>query len=96
MDVEIDSNELQIELEIDSSVKVSGTDDYNDLINLPTLNGETIKGDMTEIDPTVPEWSKQSTKPTYTADEVNALDVDAALTLEEIDELFNNAMTMEG
>ena len=26
----------------------------------------------TETDPTVPDWAKQSTKPTYTADEVGA------------------------
>ena len=29
--------------------------------------------DYTETDPTVPEWAKQPTKPTYTADEVGAL-----------------------
>lgn len=27
--------------------------DYNKLINLPTLNGVTIKGDMYEVDPNV-------------------------------------------
>lgn len=29
-------------------------------------------GDFTETDPTVPDWAKQPTKPTYTADEVGA------------------------
>ena len=29
--------------------------------------------DFTETDPTVPEWAKQPTKPTYTASEVGAL-----------------------
>ena len=33
----------------------------------------TINTSVTETDPTVPSWAKQSTKPTYTASEVGAL-----------------------
>lgn len=41
-------------------------------VNKPS--GSTSTGGITEeIDPTVPEWAKQPTKPTYTAHEVGAL-----------------------
>lgn len=33
----------------------SGTNDYNDLINLPKLNGKVIRGNITEADPTIEE-----------------------------------------
>lgn len=39
-------------------VETGGTNNYNKLINKPTLNGKVIQGDMNEIDPTVPEWVK--------------------------------------
>jgi hypothetical protein len=45
---------------------------------------------MNEIDPTVPSWAKEQTKPKYTADEVGAVDSECALTYAEIDELFNS------
>lgn len=64
--------------------------DYEKLHNLPTLNGKVFKGDVKEIDPTVPSWAKEQTKPKYTADEVGAVDSECALTYAEIDELFNS------
>lgn len=41
-----------------------------------------------EVDPTVPAWSKESTKPDYTAQEVGAVDVDDELSLAAIDAMF--------
>lgn len=67
-----------------------GTTNYNNLSNLPQINGITLAGNKTssdlnlqpagnyltqETDPTVPAWAKELTKPTYTADEVGALPV---------------------
>ena len=61
--------------------------DYSDLENKPQLNGVTLEGNKTledvgvqpkgnyltsESDPTVPQWAKNPTKPTYTATEVGA------------------------
>ena len=46
---------------------------YDDLSDKPKLNGQTIQGDIDEIDPTVPAWAKQSEKPAYNAEEIGAL-----------------------
>ena len=37
------------------------------------LNAEDVGAIAAETDPTVPEWAKQPTKPTYTAEEIGAL-----------------------
>lgn len=41
-----------------------------------------------EVDPTVHDWAKESTKPNYTAYEVGAIDVDDELEFAEIDAMF--------
>jgi hypothetical protein len=66
----------------------SGTMDYDDLSNKPSINSVELSGNKTsadlglqpagsyltiEVDPTVPAWAKESTKPTYTASEVGAV-----------------------
>ena len=57
-------------------------------VNKPS--GSTSTGGVVEeTDPTVPEWAKQSTKPTYTASEVGALDSSIIATDEET-ELYLN------
>ena len=63
--------------------------DYEQLANLPMLDGVLIIGDIKERDPTVPQWAKQDTKPSYTADEVGAVKDSNAMTLQEIDAIFN-------
>ena len=51
-----------------------------DLSNYYTKQEIDEKGYITvETDPTVPEWAKQPTKPTYTADEVGALPSDTVI-----------------
>lgn len=62
--------------------------DYAALTNKPQIGGKELVGNKTlddlgiqpkgtyltkETDPTVPDWAKESKKPTYTADEVGAL-----------------------
>ena len=60
------------------SVGTALTGDIN-VIESITMNGSSVAPDankkvaLTESDPTVPSWAKQSTKPTYTAEEVGAL-----------------------
>ena len=58
LDVTMDANVLEIEVELQETVNLGGTDDYEKLKNLPTLNGSKIIGDMNEIDPTVPGYVK--------------------------------------
>lgn len=59
-------------------VTVATTGNFNDLTGKPTIPSKTSEltndsGYLTsETDPTVPDWAKQTTKPTYTADEVGA------------------------
>ena len=82
-----------LEVELDETVRVPQSLDYNDLINIPTLDGIQIKGNIRERDPTVPEWAKQPKKPTYSAEEVGAVGVDEmqALSIEELQELWDEA-----
>ena len=64
-----------------------GGSDYKQLKNKPSINGIELDGNKTlddlgiqpkgeyltkETDPTVPQWAKENTKPTYTASEVGA------------------------
>lgn len=66
----------------------TGTKNYEELCNKPSINGIKLVGDKTleelgiqpagelvEVDPTVPDWAKQPEKPTYTAEEVGALPI---------------------
>lgn len=50
-----------------------GPKSYNNLDDLPKLDGRTIIGDIPELDPTVPAWAKTPTKPEYNAEEVGAI-----------------------
>lgn len=64
-------------------------DDYEKLKNLPLLDGVVIKGNIKERDPTVPDWAKEKSKPAYTADEVGAIGSADAMSIKEIDQIFN-------
>ena len=67
---------------------VASTSDYNELQNIPRLNGELFMGDVSEVDPTVPSWAKTNNKPEYSADEVGAISEDSAITLKELEDMF--------
>lgn len=63
-----------VEMAADDRMIVNvGTSDYEQLKNLPKLDGRPIVGDIPELDPTVPEWAKAPTKPEYTAEDVGAV-----------------------
>lgn len=56
--VEIHPKEITAKVETPNEPIYGCTNDYEKLKNLPKLNGLTIIGDMTETDPTVPEYVK--------------------------------------
>lgn len=63
--------------------------DYEKLENLPTLDGREIIGEIKELDPTVPEWAKNETKPTYEASEVGAVSVNNRITADYVNSYFD-------
>ena len=63
--------------------------DYELLKNKPKLDGREIIGDIPELDPTVPDWAKEETKPTYSSDEIGAVDRNDTMTYDEIDRMFS-------
>lgn len=74
--LEVLSDDETIEMEVSPTGSGSGTYDYQELINKPKINGTELSDNYDEIDPTVPDWSKEPTKPAYTAEEVGAIDED--------------------
>lgn len=85
----IDDNfdiELPVDMEFEQPFDVEldhgefdgvGLKSYNDLNDLPKLDGRTIIGDIPEQDPTVPAWAKQPEKPKYTSAEIGMAELDA-------------------
>lgn len=69
----IEDDKEELDMECKDVERIPGSFDYEDLKNKPSLNGKTISGDMTEIDPTVPDWAKSLTRPVYNADDVGAV-----------------------
>ena len=74
---------------VSGSLNISSAGDYRLLSHKPSINGEMLIDNYNEIDPTVPEWAKSETKPTYTADEVEAVDRNNETDFAEIDRMFN-------
>ena len=81
MNIEDESDKLQVEINEDKEALslgldekfVEGTNDYNKLKNKPKLNGNEIIGEVEEIDPTVPTWAKAETK---TYEKIGNTDID--------------------
>lgn len=71
--ISVDDSEMELSMEAEDITKVPESMDYEDLKNKPSLNGKTISGNMTEIDPTVGDWAKEPTRPVYTAEDVGAV-----------------------
>ena len=95
MSVVLDLGEIKITGDLDLSdgreiYKETGTKNYEDLENLPSLDGRTIIGNIRERDPTVPDWAKAPVKPTYKADEVGAIPEESAISIEELQEMFES------
>ncbi len=89
-DMPMDSENLEFDMGYNGDVSIPKS--YNDLSDKPTLDGETIQGDMHEQDPTVPEWAKAPEKPQYSADDVGAIPVGAinALDAGDFAEMWDN------
>lgn len=79
-------NSLSMTPDSELYIDNKGTDNYEELKNLPKLNGEVLIGDKNEIDPTVSLWAKSNVKPSYKPEEVGI----ESISLEEIDKLFNS------
>lgn len=90
-----DNNEIEASIENNEeiigqvSANLVASDDYNTLKHLPTLDGRVIKGNINELDPTVPSWAKETNKPSYSAEEIGALNEDDAIPLSDIASLFD-------
>lgn len=92
VNIEISDDNVEADVTIENVVveRKEGIRDYNLLDNLPMLNGEVIKGNMKEKDPTVPEWAKQEKKPEYQPEEIGAIGVEDEMTLEDIISMMNS------
>lgn len=89
MEVLVDDN---FDLEVKDYI-VSGASkdvDYRYISHKPKINGTTLIENYNEIDPTVPKWAKENTKPKYTAQEVNAVNVNDELSFTEIKQLWDS------
>ena len=62
--------------------------DYELLKNKPKLDGREIIGDIPELDPTVPNWAKEETKPSYTYEETGAVGGENEVEALEIEAIF--------
>lgn len=84
-------NNDEIKFEVEEKVNIiGGVKDYEMLENLPSINGTELKGNYNELDPTVPEWAKEDSKPKYTADDVGALDIRNEISFADIKELWDS------
>lgn len=72
----VDDSATELSMEAEDVTTVPESMDYEDLKNKPSLNGKTISGNMTEIDPTVGDWAKEPTRPVYNAADVGAVGKD--------------------
>ena len=66
--------------DVPAGIPLNNEEYWGVLVDINGLEG-TGGGVVEETDPTVPEWAKEPTKPTYTADEVGAI-ADASGVLE--------------
>ena len=72
--------------EIYKEVERYGVTSYENLDNLPSLDGLTIIGDVHEKDPTVPLWAKTDTKPSYTSDEIGI----SSISIGELEKIWDS------
>lgn len=56
----LSTNEHHIKATLEEGIPTGGTRDYNKLLNKPSINSTELIGNYNEIDPTVPQWAKDS------------------------------------
>ena len=85
-------NNESVQLEIKESFRSPSPTDYEGLQNLPQLDGEVIKGNIHEKDPTVPLWAKEPTRPIYNASDVGAVGRDEleSISILELETLWDS------
>lgn len=88
--IQIEEESIELEFDMDE-VYETVTSDYTRLKNKPKLNGVEIVGNVEETDPTVHDWAKEPTRPTYDAEDVGAIaegDI-GSITLEDLGDLWD-------
>lgn len=90
-------DKLKIRAESGAEVTLSASDaarvpegNYENLTNLPQLDGRLIIGDIPEQDPTVPNWAKEPDPPEYTAEDIGAIPADAILGESELEIMWDS------
>lgn len=68
---------------------ISQQNNYNDLKNKPTLDGRVIVGNISEQDPTVPDWAKAPKRPEYSAEDVGAVPAGAVLGIGDLEYMWD-------
>lgn len=81
-----DDSSINIGLSVQEQIQPVIANNYEQLINKPSLDGREIVGNINELDPTVPTWAKQDTKPNYNFGEIEDVD---SIPLTFISSLFN-------
>jgi len=89
----LDKDLISLASEVSLGTEGGGTSDYRKLKNKPTINGTELYDNYDEIDPTVPDWAKEATKPTYTAEELG-LDHEE-IKYHEIDNWFKAVFNLD-
>lgn len=90
--IEIDVKDESDHIQLGLNEEYVGTTDYEKLRNKPKLNGNEIIGEVEEIDPTVPLWAKEETRPVYTPEDIGAMPEGSVtcVSTTELDELWNS------
>lgn len=90
--IEIDVKDESDHIQLGLNEEYVGTTDYEKLRNKPKLNGNEIIGEVEEIDPTVPLWAKEETRPVYTPEDIGAMPEGSVTSVSttELDELWNS------
>lgn len=88
----VEDGKEAMDMEVKDVEKIPESLDYEDLKNKPSLNGQTISGDMKEIDPTVADWAKSQTRPVYNADDVGAVGKDELVDIstDVLEQMWNS------
>lgn len=87
--LEIEEQQDEIELDVDNVSPIGGDIDYKKQVKgKPTINGTELYDNYNEIDPTVPGWSKEPTKPSYGYEDTGAVGGENQIEFNEIDRLF--------
>ena len=86
LDATFSIDDINLNADINAGINLGGIKDYRKLNNKPSIDGIELYDNYDEIDPTVPDWAKQLTKPTYTPEEIGV----SAIPLTEIADMFKN------